>query len=234
MKPHFASIHKRCRTGVTEKSRYFLTLALFLSFAAGGCASSGGKKEVQLGGAQSSYNSDNQASSKSLAKAYINAAKGASVMGFECRESAKEQCNGIDDTCDGRVDEGCGFALGNLQITAAWNSDADIDLYVTDPAGEIINHQHRDSASGGSFDHEGRGACDATLEHPRLESISWHQKLPSAGPCRVELYYWGTCNTDGGPTTVTATVAAMGSVVGMINSTLVPNQRAFVGTVHLE
>src|SRR5690349_1822457 len=60
------------------------------------------------------------------------------VMQPTCHQGAPEQCNGIDDNCNGAIDEGCGYQSGQIQVTAAWNSPSDIDLHVTDPAGERV------------------------------------------------------------------------------------------------
>lgn len=60
---------------------------------------------------------------------------GVQVVEASCTQGAAEQCNGLDDNCNGQIDEGCGYQSGAIQITLAWNTGADIDLYVTDPQG---------------------------------------------------------------------------------------------------
>src|SRR5512143_2404820 len=35
-----------------------------------------------------------------------------------CERGAPEVCNGLDDDCSGTIDSGCGYATGQLQITA--------------------------------------------------------------------------------------------------------------------
>ncbi|HEY5961271.1 MAG TPA: hypothetical protein VIV60_32160, partial [Polyangiaceae bacterium] len=65
---------------------------------------------------------------------------GAGVLsvGPACAATGLETCfNATDDNCNGVVDEGCGLAVGTLQLVIAWDPpDADVDLDVADPGGE--------------------------------------------------------------------------------------------------
>jgi hypothetical protein len=45
--------------------------------------------------------------------------------------------NGIDDNQNTLIDEGCGVVQSEVQFVLAWDSDADFDLYVSDPQGEV-------------------------------------------------------------------------------------------------
>jgi hypothetical protein len=54
-----------------------------------------------------------------------------------CTPTGPEICfNATDDNCNGVIDEGCGVHTGPLQFSIAWDEGADVDLNVTDPAGE--------------------------------------------------------------------------------------------------
>ncbi len=56
-----------------------------------------------------------------------------------CLPEGLERCfDARDDNCNGVVDEGCGLPFGEFQVLAAWaEPDADVDLEVTDPRGEL-------------------------------------------------------------------------------------------------
>ena len=84
---------------------------------------------------------------------------GVTTEAIACSGGSSDACNGRDDDCDGRIDEGCGWESGPVQITLAWDTGADLDLYVTEPSGFTISYLDRSSPSGGVLDHDARGAC---------------------------------------------------------------------------
>ena len=57
-----------------------------------------------------------------------------------CLPVAYEVCfNGLDDNCNGALEEGCGVPAGVVQFMIGWDAPrADVDLNVTDPNGELI------------------------------------------------------------------------------------------------
>lgn len=147
---------------------------------------------------------------------------GVSVSGVQCTPGAAEQCNGLDDNCDGRIDEGCGYQSGAIQITLAWQTGADIDLYVTDPSGFTISYQDRQSPTGGVLDHDARGACVRGSD--TIENVYWNTPAPPQGNYMIELHYWGDCGV-AGVTPAQVSISVGGRVVGVYNVTLAPNQR---------
>lgn len=146
---------------------------------------------------------------------------GVARVEVDCTEAAVEACNGLDDNCDGRIDEGCGWESGPLQITASWDTGADIDLYVVEPSGFRISNLSDVSPTGGRLDHDARGACVPGGDS--VENVVWADAAPP-GEYLVELHFWGACGASG-PTEVTVSVAARGSVVGVYRITLAEGQR---------
>lgn len=126
-----------------------------------------------------------------------------------CTPGAPEQCNGLDDNCNGVIDEGCGYQTGNIQVTAAWNSSSDIDLHVVDPMGEEIYYGHRNSGSGGVLDRDANAAC--SVSPPTVENVYWPSAPPS-GQYRVRVVAYDMCGS--GNTPVTLSIAVGGRVVG--------------------
>lgn len=141
-----------------------------------------------------------------------------------CEASAQEICNALDDDCNGVIDDGCGYQTGAVQITVAWDSGADIDLYVTDPSGETIyyNEQHDHSTAGGRVDHNARGDC-RRQQHPRVENAFWPTPAP-LGRYEVELHYFGPCEKSA-ETEAHVSVSVRGKVLGSYGYTLKPEQR---------
>ena len=135
--------------------------------------------------------------------------EGVQVLQAQCQQGTEEACNGLDDNCNGVIDEGCGYQTGNIQVTAAWNSSSDIDLHVVDPMGEEIYYGHRNSGSGGVLDRDANAAC--SVSPPTVENVYWPSAPPS-GQYRVRVVAYDMCGS--GNTPVTLSIAVGGRVVG--------------------
>ncbi len=145
------------------------------------------------------------------------AAEGVTLVEFSCTEGAPEACNGVDDDCDGRVDEDCGFGGGAVQITATWNSGADLDLVITPP----------DDAADGGIDHDGRSACAPDADHARIADASFAEATP--GRWRVAISTADACGHEG-PTTASVSVSFGGHAFGPFNRTLDAGEEAEILT----
>lgn len=142
------------------------------------------------------------------ATAQITAPTEATAVQTRCDGSAPESCNGLDDNCDGRIDEGCGYNSGGLQITASWQTDADINLVVTDPQNREVSEGH--PAPGASLDQTANFNC--VRSRPTLENAVWSAARPPAGRYEVRLTAFDMCSAEETPVTVSISVG--GRVVG--------------------
>ncbi|MFO0683822.1 MAG: MopE-related protein [Sandaracinus sp.] len=155
---------------------------------------------------------------------------GVTTSSIQCIPGAAEACNGLDDNCDGRIDEGCGWQSGAVQITLSWDTGADIDLYVTDPSGFEINYAARESPTGGILDHDARGACVPGTG--TIENVYWSTPTPPRGEYYVALHYWGDCGV-AGMTPAHVSISVGGRIVGVYDVVLAPGQRLPIAVLPL-
>jgi hypothetical protein len=136
--------------------------------------------------------------------------EGVQVLQAQCQQGTQEACNGLDDNCNGVIDEGCGYSGGNIQITAAWQTSSDIDLHVFDPTGAEIYYAARASASGGRLDHDANAACRP--EPPTVENVFWETPTPPSGTYQVRVMAYDMCGVPVTPTTLSISVG--GRILG--------------------
>jgi hypothetical protein len=83
---------------------------------------------------------------------------------------------------------------GDVQVSVAWNTAADVDLHVVDPTGEEIYWGSRTSASGGELDLDSNAGCGT--DQPRNENTVWPVNGAPAGTYVVRLDYWDACGAE--------------------------------------
>ncbi len=120
---------------------------------------------------------------------------------------ADEVLNGLDDDCDGQIDEGF-VNTGDPQVTAHWDTTADLDLHVYAPDGCHLYYGNTDCGTG-HLDRDANKACQSGAETPP-ENIYWDVNQAPNGTYRVEVDYYKDCNS--GPTAYTVSVSKNGSV----------------------
>ncbi|MDH4042953.1 MAG: hypothetical protein OEW06_00695 [Gemmatimonadota bacterium] len=83
---------------------------------------------------------------------------------------------------------------GDVQVSVAWNSAADVDLHVVDPDGDEIYWEDRQSASGGELDLDSNAACSS--DQPRNENTVWPVGQAPNGTYIVRLDHWDSCGAE--------------------------------------
>lgn len=101
------------------------------------------------------------------------------------------------------------LGTGDIQATLRWNAADDLDLSVTDPAGESVTFANRSISSGGQLDVDANANCDGTTNTP-VENVFWPTGRAPQGSFNVEVNLYTRCNNSRGPIPFTLTLLVQG------------------------
>jgi hypothetical protein len=115
---------------------------------------------------------------------------------------------------------------GDVQVTLTWQADVDVDLYVTDPAGDTVYYGNRNVSSGGELDRD--NMC-GDFEWGRPENVYWPQAGAPAGEYTVKVRYYGSCGSED-PTVAWTVRVIVGGTAQSFTGVLAPYDEQTVTT----
>jgi len=115
---------------------------------------------------------------------------------------------------------GLDLPAGSVEVSLLWNTNADLQLLVRDPAGASVFDDAPTSNSGGSLNRNGNVNCDNTSTSP-VSYIYWPQDRLPPGTYEVEVWYQNNCD-DTSPVTFSLTVRVNDQVI--LSRTAQPTQ----------
>lgn len=83
---------------------------------------------------------------------------------------------------------------GDVQVTLRWEGDADLDLYVEDPAGDEVSFITPAVASGGQLDVDANAGCFEQMAAP-VENIFWPTGGGVTGDYMITVELFSSCTT---------------------------------------
>lgn len=81
---------------------------------------------------------------------------------------------------------------GSLTVTLRWQGESDLNLFVRDPAGQIVSWSNPAIASGGTLQIDSNTGC-STLSTQPVEHIYWSNPMLSSGDYTIWVWYQNVC-----------------------------------------
>lgn len=114
---------------------------------------------------------------------------------------------------------------GDIQAVLIWNTNADLQLLVRDPAGAPVYDDKPTAPSGGTLSLAGNRNCSVFSESGTAVSyVYWPLGTLRGGSYETEVWYQNQCN-DTRPVTFTLTILVRGQPIFSQSSALSPNQK---------
>lgn len=117
--------------------------------------------------------------------------------------------------------------FGEVQVFLTWQSGADVQLLVRDPAGDSVFDDQLRVPSGGQMTLQGNINCNRAPGNP-ASYIYWPTGFLRAGNYEIDVWYQNQCN-DAAIVDVTLTVIVQGQLVTVENIRIPLNQHFVIG-----
>lgn len=118
------------------------------------------------------------------------------------------------------------LGTGDVQVTLRWDTSADLDLRVTDPAGAEIYFASQSSASGGQLDVDANATCEGDAP---VENIFWPTGSAPTGTYSVSVDFYGACDSTE-PANYVVTILVNGQEVNSVSGTIADgDETVFIG-----
>jgi hypothetical protein len=96
---------------------------------------------------------------------------------------------------------------GDIQVSMTFDTNDDLDLYVTGPDNETVFFDNKNAANGGILDLDANMLCGAPAGNS--ENITWPQGTAPEGTYQVFVNFYLSCSGD--PVNYTVTVTVVGN-----------------------
>lgn len=114
------------------------------------------------------------------------------------------------------------LGTGDIQVTLRWTTTDDLDLAVTDPAGNTVTYFNPQVPSRGQLDVDANAGCSEPTTSP-IENIFWPPSQAPRGQYKIEVNLYSRCNPGNTPIPFTLTLLVQGNT-RTIQGTVSTNQ----------
>lgn len=102
------------------------------------------------------------------------------------------------------------LGTGDIQVTLRWTTVDDLDLAVTDPAGDVVAYFSRSAPSGGQLDVDANAACAESNSSP-IENVFWPTGGAPEGQYNIEVNLFTRCEQSSEPISFSLRVLVQGT-----------------------